>query len=283
MKKNKVIGLGLALMLGLSLIGCQGKSNSEGNGNSGGSQKKQESSEKTEKKENSKTIKVDTSWYENDGSAISSGIFVVGESLKAGNYTFTANDIYDCGNATVAVFEDLDHYLNFYCSVHSNYEEYDSGLGIYAEYNTKLTNGESCGVNVSDKNVLLIDGLRGSLASESDANTADVTADGKIYSKGLYSSKQLSKGTYIVIPVGNTTPNIIMFENNDNYSNYNYLVTEDDSEKTEDIGTYGMFDSSLNNGNTCMVNITDDDIQLLIDDGPCYIQKVKMNWSVDEK
>ena len=45
-KKNKVIGLGLALMLGLSLIGCQG--------NSGWSQKKQESSEKTEKKENSK-------------------------------------------------------------------------------------------------------------------------------------------------------------------------------------------------------------------------------------
>lgn len=283
MKKNKVIGLGLALMLGLSLIGCQ--ENNKSNGNSGGSQKKQESSEKTEKKENSKNsgkVTVDTSWYENDGNAISSGIFVVGESLKAGDYTFTANDIYDGGNATVAVFENLDKYLNFYCSVHSNYEEYDSGLGIYSEYNTKLTNGESCGVNVSDENVLLIDGLRGSLASESNENASDLTSEGKVYSKGLYSSKQLSKGTYIVLPVGDTTPNIITFESKDKYSNYNYLVTEDDSEKTEDIGTYGMFDSLLNNGNTCMIDVTNDNIQVLIEDGSCYIQKVKMNWSIDE-
>lgn len=114
MKKNKVIGLGLALMLGLSLIGCQG--NNKSNGNSGGSQKKQESSRKTEKKENSKNsgkVTVDTSWYENDGNAISSGIFVVGESLKAGNYTFTAKRNHSSDtSAIVAVFESLINIKN---------------------------------------------------------------------------------------------------------------------------------------------------------------------------
>ena len=110
MRKKKIVGLGLALMLGLSLIGCQE--------NSGGSQKKQESSEKTEKKENSKNsgkVTVDTSWYENDGNAISSGIFVVGESLKAGNYTFTAKRNHSSDtSAIVGVFESLDKYKEYF-------------------------------------------------------------------------------------------------------------------------------------------------------------------------
>lgn len=148
------------------MIGCQG--NNKSNGNSGGSQKKQESSEKTEKKENSKNsgkVTVDTSWYENDGNAISSGIFVVGESLKAGNYTFTAKRNHSSDtSAIVAVFESLDKYKEYFktskelISNNNSAAECLSNSSYYYKY---LRQDESCTMALSDGNVLMLEDVTG--------------------------------------------------------------------------------------------------------------------------
>lgn len=288
MRKKKIIGLGLAIMLGVSLVGCQGTNKS--NGNSGATQKKQESSEKTEKKENSKTIKVDTSWYENDGSAISSGIFVVGESLKAGNYTFTANDIYDGGNATVAVFEDLDKYKSYYnimkfLSSGENIDEdaVSNELASDSVYYKYLNSGEACGLNVADGNVIIILNTKGTITNDSNSNNNKIIqADGKTIESGMYSADQLGEGVFMITYLGsNESSEIVLFPNQDEYNEYKSLNEFlDDNQHNNALGDNALIDCILPPSKSSTIVIDEESI-LLVNAGPCYIQKVKMNWSAD--
>ena len=291
MKKNKVIGLGLALMLGLSLIGCQ--ENNKSNGNSGGSQKKQESSEKTEKKENSKKsgkVTVDTSWYENDGNAISSGIFVVGESLKSGDYTFTAKRNHSSDtSAIVAVFESLDKYKEYFKTskeLISNNNSAAECLANSSYYYKYLRQDESCTMALSDGNVLMLEDVNGTLAdnSNSDSSVPELKA-GKDLVSGIYSSKQIGEGTYI-ISCGDTgeedsRANVVLFENEDAYKTYSKSDAYSVADYEKAVGESGFFDCVMQPGETTTV-IIGKDTRLLVDYGTCYIQKVKMNWSVDE-
>lgn len=287
MKKKKMVGLGLAVMLGLSLIGCQGNSK---NSRDGKTQKKHESSTKTDKKDNSKSAQVDTSWYENDGNAISSGIFVVGESLKAGDYTFTAkrNHSFDT-SATVAVFESLDKYKEYFKTskeLIGNNENTMDCLANNSYYYKYLRQDESCSVSLSNGNVLMLEDVKGTLTDNDDSDSsAPELKSGKDLVPGIYSSKQLGEGTYI-ISCGDTgeedsRANIVLFENEDTYKTYSkadqYSVA--DYEKT--VGESGFFDCVMQPGETITV-VIGKDTRLLVDYGTCYIQKVKMNWSVDE-
>lgn len=290
MKKNKVIGLGLALMLGVSLIGCQ--ENNKSNENSGGSQKKQESNEKTEKKENSKNsgkVTVDTSWYENDGNAISSGIFIVGESLKAGNYTFTANDIYDGGNATVAVFENLDKYKSYYNIMKflSSGDNVDvnavsNELASDSVYYKYLNSGEACGINVADGNVVTILNTKGTLTNDNNSNNDITQNDGKSIESGIYSADQLGEGTFMVTYIGSKdSSEIILFPNQNKYNEYKSLNEFlDDNQHNNALGDNALIDCVLPSSKSSTI-VIDKESVLLVNDGPYYIQKVKMNWSVE--
>ena len=285
MRKKKIVGLGLALMLGLSLIGCQE--------NSGGSQKKQESSEKTEKKENSKNsgkVTVDTSWYENDGNAISSGVFVVGESLKAGNYTFTANDIYDGGNATVAVFENLDKYKSYYNIMKflSSGDNVDvngvsNELASDSVYYKYLNSGEACGINVADGNVVTILNTKGTLTNDNNSNNDITQNDGKSIESGIYSADQLGEGTFMVTYIGSKdSSEIILFPNQNEYNEYKSLNEFlDDNQHNNALGDNALIDCVLPSSKSSTI-VIDKESVLLVNDGPYYIQKVKMNWSIDE-
>lgn len=285
MRKKKIVGLGLALMLGLSLIGCQE--------NSGGSQKKQESSEKTEKKENSKKsgkVTVDTSWYENNGNAISSGIFVVGESLKAGNYTFTANDIYDGGNATVAVFENLDKYKSYYNIMKflSSGDNVDvnavsNELASDSVYYKYLNSGEACGINVADGNVVTILNTKGTLTNDNNSNNDITQNDGKSIESGIYSADQLGEGTFMVTYIGSKdSSEIILFPNQNEYNEYKSLNEFlDDNQHNNALGDNALIDCVLPSSKSSTI-VIDKESVLLVNDGPYYIQKVKMNWSIDE-
>lgn len=291
MRKKNIVGLGLAVMLGLSLVGCQGSNKS--NGNSGGYQKKQESSEKTEKKENSKNsgkVTVDTSWYENDGNAISSGIFVVGESLKAGNYTFTAKRNHSSDtSAIVAVFESLDKYKEYFKTnkeLISNNENTTDCLAHNSYYYKYLGQDESCTMALSDGNVLMLEDVNGTLAdnSNSDSSVPELKT-GKDLVSGIYPSKQLGEGTYI-ISCGDTgeedsQANIVIFENEDAYKAYSKADQYSVADYEKAVGESGFFDCVMQPGETTTV-IIEKDTRLLVDYGTCYIQKVKMNWSIDE-
>lgn len=289
MRKKKIVGLGFAIVLGLSLIGCQGNNNS--NGNSGGSQKKQESSEKTEKKENSKTIKVDTSWYENDGSAISSGIFVVGESLKAGNYTFTAKRNHSLDtSATVAVFESLDKYKEYFKTskeLISNNNSAAECLANASYYYKYLRQDESCGLTLSDGNVLMLADVNGTLVNNDNTDSGSPTLKaGKDLVSGIYSSKQIGEGTYI-ISCGDTgeedsRANVVIFENEDAYKAYSKSDVYSVGDYERAVGETGLSDCPMQPGETTTV-VLGKDTRLFVDYGTCYIQKVKMNWSVDKK
>lgn len=56
--------------------------------------------------------KPDTSWYENNGDVITTGIFTVGTDIEAGSYTLTNIDPED--GFGVAVFESMEKYLAYY-------------------------------------------------------------------------------------------------------------------------------------------------------------------------
>lgn len=289
MKKNKVIGLGLAIMLGLSLIGCQGKSNSEGN------KSEKTSSSETEKKqehknENTGKITVDTSWYEGDGNAISSGIFVVGESLKAGNYTFTAKRNHSSDtSATVAVFENLDKYKEYFKAskeLISNNNSAAECLANNSYYYKYLRQDESCGFALSDGNVLMLEDVNGTLVNNDNTDSGSPTLKaGKDLVSGIYSSKQIGEGTYI-ISCGDTgeedsRANVVIFENEDAYKSYSKSDVYSVGDYERAVGETGFSDCPMQPGETTTV-VIGKDTRLFVDYGTCYIQKVKMNWSVDE-
>ena len=287
MKKNKVIGLGLALMLGLSLIGCQKNSGDTETTKSSSSvsDKKQES-----KSDNTRKVTVDTSWYENDGSAISSGIFVVGESLKAGNYTFTAKRNHSSDtSATMAVFESLDKYKEYFKTSKELISNNNSAVECLANssyYYKYLRQDESCGVALSDGNVLMLADVNGTLVNNDNTDSGSPTLKaGKDLVSGIYSSKQIGEGTYI-ISCGDTgeedsRANVVLFENEDAYKTYSKSDVYSVADYEKAVGEVGFSDCPMQPGETTTV-IIGKDTRLLVDYGTCYIQKVKMNWSIVE-
>ena len=279
MKQRKVISLCLtvAVVASLSLSGCQSNDSS---GNTSKTETTTENSDNTDSKNDSKTeeVDVDTSWYENDGSAIASGFYVVGESLKAGSYTFS-----NTGNvaATVAIFKDYTHYEDYDYDLYEDTEStVEENLGQHSSYYTTLENGDSCAVNVSDGEVLMVNGDRGTLANNMDDDEKDtiVLNKGKTLPKGVYSSEQLDEGTYVV-SYNKSDSKIIWCENNTDYEDYKYSMSKSTSD--EDINMalaiYSDYDFKLSNNNYCMITMTKDSV-LLVEDGPIYIQKVDMNW-----
>lgn len=273
MKRKKISAIIVAIGLSVAMMGCQ--SNSSSSEKAAKTESTEKKSDKTQEK-----VDVDTSWYDSDGSAIASGMFVVGQDIKAGEYTFTSTYTDDDGSPVVAVFENMDNYKGFYTGYMTEYDTFESCLGTFAYYNTTVANGGTCSVNVSDGNILYIKDTKGTIVSNTEMSDSKFSVDsGKVIAKGIYDANQLKTGTYVVSPASDAESRIILFSNKDYYDDYKSSISTNYMEQKEAVGTFGDFDSTLNNGTSCMINISDDSV-LLVEDSSCYIQKVNMDWSV---
>ena len=96
---------------------------------------------------------TDTDWYENDGSSIASGIYIVGDDLKAGSYTFTNRG--EDSSMEIIIFETIDDYMGYYrTSPRSTIGEEDDAIQANSYYCTYVYPDETCSVNISDDNSL---------------------------------------------------------------------------------------------------------------------------------
>ena len=223
---------------------------------------------------------VDSSWYMDNGDAITEGIFTVGRDVKAGSYTITNPDEDDW--LYVYIFETLDDYLGYYRTDPKSTagEEYDA-LTANSYYETILYPGDECNVNLSDGNVMKIFGSIGTMINDEGTDDIFVAGECKELKPGVYSSAQIEPGTYAVMYP--TEPeellsDIVLFENKELYKAFKTTKTVTVGDKNSAIMKNGLYDVEVRDDEPCFLNLTDDSI-LYVDFRGCYIQKVTMNWS----
>lgn len=265
---KKLVSLVLVCLMGVLLIGCGGQKDAP----------KEESNSNVEEKEN-KEENIDNSWYAEDASAITDGLYIVGEDIAAGNYTFTNNDKY----GFVAVFETMDNYKAYHESRRGTVEEQDEALGKNVFALTYLEKGESYSVRLDDGFVVLVNGFKGTLKNVdgTDSSVDPITGKVETLADGLYRSGDIDEGTYILskeeASEGNTL-SVIVFENKEAYDNF----MDADQSNIENISIAveqnALYDAYLDDGESCYLHVNKGNI-IVIKDGPGYLEPVEMGWT----
>ena len=224
--------------------------------------------------------KPDTSWYENNGDVITTGIFTVGTDIEAGSYTLTNIDPED--GFDVAVFENMENYLAYYrTDPRDTVGEENDAINANSYYTTYLYTDENATLNLEDGNILKLEGKTARLVNNDETNAKFDLGESKTLKQGVYSSSQLEPGTYIVSSLNKTDEDrtlILLFENNDSYKAFN-------SEEKFTVGEFisaayknALVDLGALKDESSMINMTEDSV-LYVEYDDCYIQKVTMNWS----
>lgn len=224
--------------------------------------------------------KPDTSWYEDNGDVITTGIFTVGTDIEAGFYTLTNIDPED--GFDVAVFENMENYLAYYrTDPRDTVGEENDAINANSYYTTYLYTDENATLNLEDGNILKLEGKTARLVNNDETNAKFDLGESKTLKQGVYSSSQLEPGTYIVSSLNKTDEDrtlILLFENNDSYKAFN-------SEEKFTVGEFisaayknALVDLGALKDESSMINMTKDSV-LYVEYDDCYIQKVTMNWS----
>lgn len=224
--------------------------------------------------------KPDTSWYENNGDVITTGIFTVGTDIEAGSYTLTNIDPED--GFGVAVFENMEKYLAYYrTDPRDTVGEENDAVNSNSYYATHLYTDEDAAINLEDGNVLKVLGKTATLINDDGTGDKFDLGKSKKLKQGIYSSSQLEPGTYIVSSLNNDDSDrtlLLLFENNDSYKAFNSEEKFTVGEFTSAAYKNALDDLCAREDEPCMINMTEDSI-LYVEYDDCYIQKVTMNWS----
>lgn len=224
--------------------------------------------------------KPDTSWYENNGDVITTGIFTVGTDIEAGSYTLTNIDPED--GFGVAVFENMEKYLAYYrTDPRDSVGEENDAINSNSYYATHLYTDEDAAINLEDGNVLKVLGKTATLINDDGTGDKFDLGKSKKLKQGIYSSSQLEPGTYIVSSLNNDDSDrtlLLLFENNDSYKTFNSEEKFTVGEFTSAAYKNALDDLCAREDEPCMINMTEDSI-LYVEYDDCYIQKVTMNWS----
>lgn len=224
--------------------------------------------------------KPDTSWYENNGDVITTGIFTVGTDIEAGSYTLTNID--DEDGFGVAVFENMEKYLAYYrTDPRDTVGEENDAINSNSYYATHLYTDEDAAINLEDGNVLKVLGKTATLINDDGTGNKFDLGKSKKLKQGIYSSSQLEPGTYIVSSLNNDDSDrtlLLLFENNDSYKAFNSEEKFTVGEFTSAAYKNALDDLCAREDEPCMINMTKDSV-LYVEYDDCYIQKVTMNWS----
>ena len=224
--------------------------------------------------------KPDTSWYENNGDVITTGIFIVGTDIEAGSYTLTNIDPED--GFGVAVFESMEKYLAYYrTDPRDTVGEQNDAINSNSYYATHLYTDEDAAINLEDGNILKVLGKTATLINDDGTGDNFDLGKSKKLKQGIYSSSQLEPGTYIVSSLNNDDSDrtlLLLFENNDSYKAFNSEEKFTVGEFTSAAYKNALDDLCAREDEPCMINMTEDSI-LYVEYDDCYIQKVTMNWS----
>lgn len=224
--------------------------------------------------------KPDTSWYENNGDVITTGIFTVGTDIEAGSYTLTNIDPED--GFGVAVFESMEKYLAYYrTDPRDTVGEENDAVNYNSYYATHLYTDEDAAINLEEGNVLKVLGKTATLINDDGSGDKFDLGKSKKLKQGIYSSSQLEPGTYIVSSLNNDDSDrtlLLLFENNDSYKAFNSEEKFTVGEFTSAAYKNALDDLCAREDEPCMINMTEDSI-LYVEYDDCYIQKVTMNWS----
>lgn len=222
----------------------------------------------------------DTSWYENNGDVITTGIFTVGTDIEAGSYTLTNIDPED--GFGVAVFENMENYLAYYqTDPRDTVGEENDAINANSYYATHLYTDENAAINLEDGNVLKVLGKTATLINDDGTGDKFDLGKSKKLKQGIYSSSQLEPGTYIVSSLNNDDGDrtlLLLFENNDLYKAFNSEEKFTVGEFASAAYKYALDDLCAREDEPCMINMTKDSV-LYVEYDDCYIQKVTMNWS----
>lgn len=271
---RKMVSLVLVCLMGILLIGCDGQKDVT----------KDESTSDVEKKEEkievvTETVNIDNSWYADDASAITDGLYIIGDDIAAGSYTFTNNEKY----GYVAIFETMDNYKAYHESRRGTIGELGEALGnnVFAlEY---LDKGESYSVRLDEGFVVLVDGFKGTLKNVNGTDGSDDPINGKIEKlvDGLYRSGDIEEGTYILSKEnsnGGGILSVIVFENEEAYDDF----MDADQSTIENCGIAveqnALYEAYLDDGESCYLHVNKDNI-IVIKHGPGYLEPVKMGWA----
>lgn len=220
---------------------------------------------------------VDISWYAENGSAICSGLYVVGEDIKPGNYIFTAYESF----GAITIFESMDDYIAYHQTRKASNLEENSAHTNHSIVTDILFENETYSSRLDEGNVLFLEDFKGTamLSDGSSSEEAPITESGKVVSSGLYRSGDIQKGTYILSNGKDTEMmRVLVFEDAEAYKKFKNADKTYAEDYVVAIEQFVLYDAYLYGGESCYLNMTEESV-IMLDGGTIYLEVVDMNWA----
>jgi len=245
-------------------------------------QKETGSEEETETEEPDETeeqIVIDTSWYTDDNTAMTTGTYFVGKDIAAGNYIFTCTD--PESTTWVYIFDSEDSYWNYFRSSRFTYGEESDALEANA-FSIGYARGEhTLAVNLQEGYVMKLDYANGTLVRADGSDEAGKTDIGRkiTVTTGIYNSGDIAKGGYMLTCTeANYAIKVLAFENKAAYDSYFSSKRVTMGEEGAAIEANAMYSYYIEPGYSMYINVRDDMV-FVFSDGTAQMEEVSMSWA----
>ena len=265
----------LALVLSLAMTACsnassEGKAPAASGGGGGTSEERQEAP----------IPEADTSWFTEDGTAMCSGVYVVGEDIVPNNYIFSCPDEDDAW-VIVTTFETKDSYSAYYQSSRFTVGEESEAIAAYASLNDYLGAGESTELNLEEGSVLIVEGGIGCIVATDGAipeRESEVTGNPTVIVDGVYQGGSIQSGTYILINTGDSGLRAVVFPDDAAYEAFENTDHFTSGEWSAAVEKNASNDFYLYEGESYYLNLDKDDVLMVSGDSGVLIP-TQMAWA----
>lgn len=265
----------LVLVLSLAMTACsevssEGKDPAASDRGGGTSEEKQEAL----------ISEADTSWFTEDGTAMCSGVYVVGEDVAPNNYIFSCPDEDDAW-VIVTTFETEDSYSAYYQSSRFTVGEESEAIAAYASLNDYLGAGESTALNLEEGSVLIVEGGIGCIVAADGAipeEGSEVTGNPTAVVDGVYQGGSIQSGTYILMNTSDSGLRAVLFPDDAAYEAFENTDHFTSGEWSTAVEKNAWSDFYLYENDSHYLNLDEDDVLMVSGDSGVLIP-TQMAWA----
>lgn len=222
-----------------------------------------------------KEATADLSFLKSDNMCVLPGTYIIGQDMKAGDYTLKCSEA-DYG-MRVTVFESEDKYHSYFSSDRFTIGENNDAIKDNAKTDEFVYEGDDLSVNVSDGNVLVIDDgdVIGTFGNGSNMEPGETITIGR----GLYEVGDIEPGMYCVTPIeADYAMQFVVFKDENAYSAFVKANPFTVGEYSEQIGKNGLSELYVDENQHGFLTIKEGNLLTVIGEGKAEITKVDMGW-----
>ena len=219
-------------------------------------------------------------WDSSNSSAISTGVFFVGEDIAEGQYSFTCT--YSTFGMSLVIFEGKDDYVKYFRSSRFTFGEESDAIDANASERKQLYEDNDYSFYLREGNVLMLNGGIGNLERLDDNIADDMQGDNStifLYSGLYFIDNDINESRYAFTCIETSFGmSVIVFENRNTYLGYFRTYRSTNGEENAAIEQNALISLYIYEGQTCFLNLNPGMV-VLLNNGNGILETAIVNWA----